>query len=984
MTIDADTLRRLSPLLDQALDLGASDREAWLDGLEGDAAELAPILRAIFSRQALKVTNDLLDRPLEFTAVGNPDSADAAIYSAGDTVGPYVLLSEIGRGGMGEVWLAERSDGQLRRTVALKLPMLGLRRSVLVQRFARERDILGSLAHPHIARLYDAGFGEDSQPYLALEYVEGVPITQYCAEQHLDARARVTLLQQVMGAVQYAHANLVIHRDLKPSNVLVTAKGQAMLLDFGIAKLLQEDEKHAQETELTRLGGHALTLHYAAPEQVSGAPVSIATDVYALGVLLYELLSGERPFRGERRDVETAVLTQEAIRPQGVPDDLATIVLKALKKVPAERYATVNAFSDDLSRWLRDEPVLAQPDSTGYRLRKFVSRNKAAVASGAVMALVIVTASGVSIWQAHVAREQTRIAQTEAKTAEAVQDFLEGVFRANSGDQSDPIKARQRTAKQLLDGGAARIAKELDDEPQAKLRVLKTLANMYEDMSETEASTAMLRQRHQLAEKRIGPNSAAAAEALADLGRELAEAENLKESQATLEKADAILQRWPDPSGRAEVRRDIGLATLYSRTDPNKGVASAERALTALRLQPPSLDLVEALLLRGLNLHQAGNLVPARQALEEGLQTAPSAPGGARSLSIELLITLARVTGQMGDIDLADQYFARALQLSESDTGAAGLHTLVTIGQRGENLANGGRLREGAELLGKTLSLLLAWPDSPDRTAQIPGFAAYDARMLLRVGRPEEALAVADLGLSHWNSAMANPRWAANLLATRGLSLLQLGRHVEAEVAFAAARELIEKAHLDAAWSRLVVLGEARLLALRGRGASALEVWRQYRRVASLPDLPPVQDFAALSELAEFELAADLPGAAFDHADQGFNALIANARRAHHAEVESQLQLLRGLALAKLQRPAEARAALAEAVRLREATLDVEQSPQLAEARLALVAALLANHETDAARGQWMQARDIVARHARLGEQYLQPLRTLKQSLKLS
>jgi serine/threonine-protein kinase len=290
LKIGAEALARLSVLLDEAIDLDAAARAAWLARLHEKDAPLRPTLAKLLAAPATRETADLLARGPSLTGFAGA-AAPEAEFAAGDRVGPYRLERTIGQGGMGEVWLAVRDDGQLKRPVALKLPILSARRSVLVQRFASERDILGSLAHPHIARLYDAGVA-DGQPYLALEYVEGRPITSYCEDLKLGLRERVALLQQVLGAVQYAHAHLVVHRDLKPSNVLVTAEGRAMLLDFGIAKLLVADGGEAAESELTRVGGRAMTLHYAAPEQVSGAPVSIATDIWALGVLAYELLAG--------------------------------------------------------------------------------------------------------------------------------------------------------------------------------------------------------------------------------------------------------------------------------------------------------------------------------------------------------------------------------------------------------------------------------------------------------------------------------------------------------------------------------------------------------------------------------------------------------------------------------------------------------------------------------------------------------------------
>ena len=453
-------------------------RANWLAALDGDAAPLVPTLRKLLARSARVETADVLARGPLFTAPHPSD--EAPVFQGGDSVGPYLLLRAIGHGGMGEVWLAERRDGQLKRQVALKLPMLGLRRSVLVQRFARERDILGALTHPHIARLYDAGLASDGQPYLALEYVEGTPVTTYCAVHQLAARERVQLLLQVIDAVQYAHANLVIHRDLKPSNVLVTAQGQAMLLDFGIAKLLQADASSAEATELTQIGGRALTLEYAAPEQVAGGPVSIATDVYALGTLLYELLTGHRPFKGTRHDLEHAVLTQDPPRPSALAADLSTIVLKALKKLPAARYATVDALAADLGRWLRAEPVLAQADSFGYRLSRFIVRRRVPVAAGTAAAIALLTASGMALYQAQQARQQAEMARQEASRAQresddalAVRDFLVSVFRSNDPDSIAYSAQPANTVRDVLNAGLARLRTQMDNHPRSEVSTVR-------------------------------------------------------------------------------------------------------------------------------------------------------------------------------------------------------------------------------------------------------------------------------------------------------------------------------------------------------------------------------------------------------------------------------------------------------------------------------------------------------------------------------
>ncbi|HET9205133.1 MAG TPA: serine/threonine-protein kinase, partial [Burkholderiaceae bacterium] len=458
MKLDVADLARLSTLLDQALDVPPAERGAWLAALDAQVAHLGPTLRELLAKDSARDGSDLIDRMPVFTIAA--EAAGSASFKAGDAVGPYRLLRELGRGGMGEVWLAERSDGHLKRPVALKLPMLSARRSVLVQRFARERDIVGSLAHPHIARLYDAGLADDGQPYLALEYIEGKPITTFCDEAALDVRARIALLRQVMDAVQYAHANLVVHRDLKPSNVLVTADGKAMLLDFGIAKLLQGDQTEAGATELTQLGGRALTPDYAAPEQLTGAPVSIATDVYALGLLLCESLTGQRAFTATNRSaLEHAILNDEPARPsqrragalsalrRGAAGELDTIVLKALKKAPAERYPTVNAFADDLDRFVRGEAVLAQPDRLVYRLRKFVTRHRVPVAIGSAVAVALLATSALALVQAIEARRQATTAQQETKRAQAVQAFMTDLFQANTTHQDDPAAAQRVTAR---------------------------------------------------------------------------------------------------------------------------------------------------------------------------------------------------------------------------------------------------------------------------------------------------------------------------------------------------------------------------------------------------------------------------------------------------------------------------------------------------------------------------------------------------------
>jgi serine/threonine-protein kinase len=478
---DAMSWAELSRLLDTALTLPPAERLAWLNTLPPEHAAFEPRLRALLARAAEIETNDFLSA---MPRIGVSNKEDAALRPptgrAGDTIGPYRLIREIGSGGMGAVWLAERTDGILNRPVALKLPHLALRQANLVERMAREREILATLAHPHIARLYDAGVTPQGQPYLALEYVEGVAVDEYCATRALGLRERLQLVLQITSAVAYAHGKLVVHRDLKPANVLVTSDGDVRLLDFGVAKLLEEGR--TQETALTQFAGPAFTPDYASPEQIRGEPLGTASDIYSLGVMLFRLVTGERPYRVDRESrgaLEEAVLESEALRPseivarplrRDVRGDLDTIILTCLKKNPDERYATVHALADDIERLLDGRPVLAQPDTHWYRTRKFLARHRLAVGSAGAVLLAIVAAAGVAFWQARVATaERDRALRIQAFIGSIFQDVDPGISGAH-----EPLGAVE-----LLDRAQQRIDRELADEPETRAELRDMIARAY-------------------------------------------------------------------------------------------------------------------------------------------------------------------------------------------------------------------------------------------------------------------------------------------------------------------------------------------------------------------------------------------------------------------------------------------------------------------------------------------------------------------------
>ncbi|TXI25792.1 MAG: serine/threonine protein kinase [Roseateles sp.] len=448
--LDKQNWLKLSPLLDELLDLEPADRERRLAEWRQQDAALADQLQALLAQDAHLQAEGFMARPAA-EQLGAAAAEPAPLDLAGQQLGPWVLERELGQGGMGAVWLARRADGRFEGQVAIKF-LKGLDNGLFGReggaRFAREGQILGRLSHPHIARLLDAGLFQQHQPYLVLEYVDGLPIDRFCEQQGLDIAARVWLFLDVLAAVAHAHARLILHRDLKPSNILVTAQGEVKLLDFGIAKLLDDAsqaEQGASATELTRRAGSAYTMNYAAPEQVQQADVTTATDVYALGVLLYQLLGGPHPTGGgtqtqlERlkaiveqapRRLSEAVAADPARQAQArlLKGDLDTIVAKALKKLPAERYANAELMADDLRRWLAHEPISARPDSRLYVLGRFVRRHRVAVSAGVLAVLALLGLSGFSLWQAQRAQAAELQAQQRRQQAEDLLSYMLGDF----------------------------------------------------------------------------------------------------------------------------------------------------------------------------------------------------------------------------------------------------------------------------------------------------------------------------------------------------------------------------------------------------------------------------------------------------------------------------------------------------------------------------------------------------------------------------
>jgi eukaryotic-like serine/threonine-protein kinase len=662
---DAATWARLSPLLDEALDLPAPERAAWLLALQVSAPQDAALLRGLLHRHEAASREGLL---------AGAAHAVAADPASGHRMGPWTIEAPLGEGGMASVWLARRSDGRHEGQAAIKLMHGRLHGTQASQRFEREGRILARLEHPHIARLLDAGVasdGDGGQPYLVLELVRGEPIDRWCDERQLDVEGRLRLFVNVVQAVAAAHAQLVVHRDLKPGNVMVDGQGQVKLLDFGIARLLDEGDDGAAPSAsfVTRTGQRAYTPAWAAPEQVRGEPVSTATDVWALGVLLCQLLTGRHPSglpwtseltawmqaaalpdmkRPSRLAAEgedaAALATARGLQPlrlaRRLQGELDQIVLRALAEEPGRRYTSAQALADDVQRHLRNEPVSAVADTVGYRATKFVRRNRLAVGAASTTLLALLAGVLGTTWQALEARAQRDAAQTarieavaqaqravrERDAAEATDEFLGFLLTSTPG--------KAITAKELLIRGEEQALRQFKDAPLFQARLQLTLAGLYSEIDEPDRMRAVL-DSARLATDAAGPE-AAGLRALGDCMRA----------------SDLIIT-------------------------PDQAVADAayDAALPVLRSGPQAdaAMLVSCLSFRAVRTTQAGLPKDAAEQSREALQVLGTPRPGQRSLSLALRLGLAWNTARMGELGAGIQTLrAGLLELEQMGRGHTG------------------------------------------------------------------------------------------------------------------------------------------------------------------------------------------------------------------------------------------------------------------------------------------------------------------------
>ncbi|MFC5578949.1 protein kinase [Lysobacter niabensis] len=677
--MDPERWHRISPLLDSLFELPPDARAERLREMRAEDPELTDDLEALISLEVER--SDFLAEPLVSL---RPDA------QSGTVVGPYRLDRLLGEGGMGQVWLASRADGLYQRRVALKLLRPGLTDTNLRIRFTRERQILARLAHPHIARLLDAGVTAEGLPYLALEYVDGEPITDYCRALDTPIAQRLHMFQQVGDAVSHAHANLIVHRDLKPSNILVTPAGEVRLLDFGIAKLLDGE---APVVEQTRTGVRAFTLHYAAPEQIRGEPVTTMTDVYSLGVVLYELLTDRKPYKLKRDSDaawEDAILFDDPLKPSQtvlrriendtthdhgrlmdlrrrarvLSGDLDNIVLKALAKQPEQRYPSVEALALDLRRCEEGRPVLARPQGVGYRVRKYFMRHRWALATASMVTLVLGVSISLVAWQA-------RQALAEAARAQALQEFMVGLF-----DQAGGAPGRAMDLRNLLAAAEARHRADPSLQPRTRAELLGLLARLRLGLGDYKEAAQLLREQSGIVRNTRNIPDSLLLESLTLRGQLLA-------LQGNAPLCIDLMQPSLDLARSEQAQLRTQSSQFYSQLGRCRRAAGErqgarqmfERALAVRRESPADeAGIVESLVDLATLQDDAGDTAAAMRGLDEAMSQLRDHVGVRHPLAVSILRSRCALRREQGDAAHAEldcqEALTLALQLHGGDSRA--------------------------------------------------------------------------------------------------------------------------------------------------------------------------------------------------------------------------------------------------------------------------------------------------------------------------
>lgn len=773
-TPDPERWRRLEFLFYQASDMDPRDREAFFDrACEGDPAmrqEVESLLGA-----ADRTLSVLRDPALEAAR----EIAGAPAFE-GRLIGPWRILSPIGKGGMGRVYLACRADQAYEQKAAIKLMRadFGGDASMLL-RFRTERQILAKLNHPNIAQLLDGGVSAEGLPWLVMEYVEGVPIDSYCRDRRLSIAERLRLFRTVCGAVEYAHRNLVIHRDIKPANILVTSAGVPKLLDFGIAKLLDAEHSAVQRTRASRV---LMTPEYASPEQVRGENVTTAADVYALGVLLYELLSGSRPFRlntDSPLEIAHVICQQTPPPPSSVGKgadarrlrgDLDRIVMMAIRKEPERRYASVEQFAADVEAYLEGYPLQARTATWSYKTGTFVRRHKAAVAVAAIFSLAL---AGFGVGMGVLARRADR----QRQTAERERQFMAEMFASAAPEVA---RGETITARTLLDRGAQRIDRELAAEPQVRASLLVTIAEAYRALGLYPEAETLAQKSLQLNRATFGgdaPDTLHAVELLAELYRDKGQYQQAEPLLTRVLESRQARFGATSPEAAA-VMGELGECFYWEAKD-DQAIALLRRTLAIDRANGPDYGPSTRNYL-ALTLERKGEFDEARQLLQESVEINRRTVG---TRSPEYAISLHNLGSALidrGDLSGAEKMIREAEEVRRVVLGTNHPDFATSLNNHGYILLEEGDWRQAEPLLKQNLDINLArlGPNNPRLASAMNNWA----RVLQAKGDYAQALEYYERSLSVLTKANAAQTWpAAQIRANVGMLYFDRAEFAEAE-----------------------------------------------------------------------------------------------------------------------------------------------------------------------------------------------------------
>lgn len=857
--MDSASWQKIETLVEEALAIPERERAAWLDAnCNGDDFLRAEVISLLaFESQA----ESFLHKPAVAKAALLLTEEDDRLSRKGQHIGPYKFLSEIGRGGMGVVYLAAREDDQFRQRVAIKLIKRGFDTEDILRRFRNERQILASLNHSNIARLFDGGTTGDGLPYFVMEYVEGLPLLQYCDEHELSTNERLKLFLTICSAVQHAHQNLVIHRDLKPSNIMVTHEGDPKLLDFGVAKFLNP-ELIGESAEQTQTMLRVMTPEYASPEQVRGQHVTTSTDVYSLGIILYELLTGIRPYKlkdtspeelsraireseptkpsdafrdtgtGRRRDTERRSSPNIAVSPRlrvsasQLRGDLDNIVLMAIRKEPGRRYKSIEQFSEDIERHLKGLPVIARKDTFAYRTSKLAQRHKAAAAAAVLVALAIIAGLIATTWQARRASEQARVAEEQRDKAQAAQArtekinaFMQSIFsyanphwfgRAGGRKDVSVLEAMRDIEKH--------IDTDFQDEPDLRADVYQQLGDSYRTQGLFADAERNLREALRLRLELYGEDNAKVAESLYILSGVLCSQGNEADWERLLTQALAVQRRHPhDGNNLPHMIVDYGVI-ISGKGDFAAGLALHHEALEDFRKRygESHYMICETQTLIAGDYFQLGDYPQAEAYAQESFKSAHSS-GFSDLQELPARSALAQSLIIRGDYQAAQNAIEQLLSESRGKYEEA-RYVIVA-----EQLQSSAAYHQGNYVQAKTHAENFL--SAANSSAWRPGndFYRYDSKYLLaRCLNKLEGTRRAETLIREAIESLKKSPLAENLFLASRLDSV-LGESLTAQRRFVEAETLLLKAH-EIQRAR-VLPQESNLIETRGRLAELYRTW---------------------------------------------------------------------------------------------------------------------------------------------------------------